>query len=216
MRPMLMVLVVALAALGAAGAHAGECVESPEAYVADLERGPAAAEFRYAIGCLADACRIGTTLWAGPNAAARFAAQRSDTLRTRIAAAVTDLLTSVWADEGENRRALYRIAAGYGIARLDTVDVFARLFTPGTHPWHGDYVDMAILRDCRAVGLLRSRYDELRAHPELGYTDEIIDLLSCLYHLPCEAATTMATDLVAGETEARLLDRLAKVLESRR
>lgn len=216
MRLMLMVLVVALAALGVADAHAGECVERSVAYVADLERGPAAAEFQYAVWCLSDACRLGTTLWAGPNAAARFAAQRGDTLRPRIAAAVTALLTSAWADEGDNRRDLYRIAAGYGIARLDTLDVFARLFTPDSRPRHGDYVSMAILQDCRAVGLLRPRYDALRAHPEVGYADEIVDLLSCLYHVPCEAATTMATDLAAVETEARLLARLAKVLESRR
>jgi hypothetical protein len=72
---------------------------------------------------------------------------------------------------------------------------------------------MAILQDCRAVSVLSTRYAELRRQPERGYPDELLDLLSCLYHIPCPQAVTLAVELYSRETDDGLRSRLQRVVE---
>ena len=74
------------------------------------------------------------------------------------------------------------------------------------------YQDMAILQDCRAVPLLRKRYLELRGHSERGYYEEILDVGNCLYHIPCDEAVRTARELEATEKDARLRDRLRRIV----
>lgn len=202
-----------MVAAGSPPAHAGECVEPRPNMVTIFERGPDDPGFDWVIRCLNFHCGRGTNLWAGPQAASSFAEARADTLAPRIGAAAARLLNDAWAQDPDHRRELLAVAAGQGIARLDSVDVFAELFTAGRRYLRTDYVLMAILRDCRGVEVLGGRYAALRADPSQGYEHEVVDMLSCLYHLPCEEATSLAAELFATETDAFLRERLQRVLD---
>ena len=201
--------------LGAAlPAQAGECVEARPNMVTIFERGPDDPDFDWVIRCLNYHVPRGTNLWAGPQAASAFARARADTLAPRIGAAAARLLGDPWAQDPDHRRELLAVAAGQGIAWLDSVDVFAELFPAGS--LRTDYVLMAILRDCRGVEVLRGRYTTLRAEPSKAAAEEAVDVLSCLYHLPCDEATKLAADLLAVETDEYLRGRLQRVLDRSR
>ncbi|MBK7670770.1 MAG: hypothetical protein IPJ24_05140 [bacterium] len=203
--------------LGAAlPAQAGECVEARPAMVTIFERGPDDPDFDWVIRCLNYHVPRGTNLWAGPQAASAFAHARADTLAPRIGAAAARLLGDPWAQDPDHRRELLAVAAGQGIARLDSVDVFAELFPAGQRYRRTDYVLMAILRDCRGVEVLRGRYAALRADPSKEGAEEAVNVLSCLYHLPCDAATQLAADLLGTETDEYLRGRLQRVLDRSR
>ncbi|MBK7190489.1 MAG: hypothetical protein IPO18_12130 [bacterium] len=198
--------------LGAAlPSWAGDCVGQRREFVASLERGPADRDFDWMLRCLNRHCWLDTRLWAGPQAASAFARARADTLAPRIGAAAARLLGDPWAQDPDHRRELLAVAAGQGIAWLDSVDVFAELFPAAS--LRTDYVLMAILRDCRGVEVLRSRYTALRTDPSKAGAEEAVDVLSCLYHLPCDEATKLAADLLAVETDEYLRGRLQRVLD---
>lgn len=208
----LFLFVAGVLALGVASpSRAGDCVGQRRDFVAAVERGPGDRDFEWKLSCLNRHCWLGTRLWAGPQAASAFARARADSLVPRIEAAAARLLGDPWAQEPEHRRELLAVAAGHGIARLDSVDVFAELFPAGC--LRIEYVLMAILRDCRGVEVLRGRYAALSADPSQGYEQEAVDVLSCLYHLPCDEATSLAADLLAAETDEYLRGRLRRVLE---
>src|SRR5688572_12134503 len=97
-------LVVLLLACGGSKAAGGECVDGIAEYVAALEAGPSDRLFDYALSCLSS--RTEGRLWAGPNAAAEFAALRADTLRPRLGRALSNLMVSSWADSADRRERL--------------------------------------------------------------------------------------------------------------
>lgn len=200
--------------LGGVGvAASGECVDGREAYVAALEAGPGDEGFEYASYCVDYDAVIRAPFWAGPNAAAAFAAARADTLRARIERAITRLHRSAWADSADHRQRLYSIAAHNAIARIDSVDVFTARFAGGG-PWEFDaYEEMAILQDCRAVEVLLQRYVALRARPNPQYPGESVSVLNCLYHIPCAQSREVAKRLFATEPDAGLKERLRKVID---
>lgn len=191
---------------------AGECTMPDSHYVSILEAGPGHPEFPD-FWCLQRACFIETPLWAGKAHAARFAAARADTLVPRIRDAARRLLALPEARGSEWRRAVLEVAAAHGLARLDSLDVFAELFPAGHRFSRQDYALVAVLQDCRGVGILRSRYLALREDPDAEGWDEPVHVLSCLYHLPCEEALALAKDLYATETDEHLSQRVQRVME---
>jgi hypothetical protein len=201
--------------LGLDNAFSGECGEGEDTYLATFEAGPWSdpSGFQESGNCLGGSWRlVDGPLWAGPIAAQRFAARRGDPRRARIASAVSALMNTAWADSADHRSWLLRIAAGRGIARIDSTDVFGDLFGGASVFYLGAYQDMAILQDCRAVGVLSARFEQLRGKPEAGYSDEVLDLLNCLYHIPCAQAKALATELLSREKDSRLRGRLQRVL----
>jgi hypothetical protein len=210
------VIIIAFAAVLAAGNHhpiyAGEC-PYPEEYVVALEEGPNSTLFEYAIGCLVGSHIEQGKLWAGPNTAAAFAEMRADPYQPRIVKAASALLSSSWADVGDHRQKLFRIVARRGVAQLDSTDVFVMLLTSTPQFYRGIYEEMAILRDCRAVDVLRTRYGELRTNPERGFADEILDLLNCLYHIPCNEAVLAAEQFLSEEKDQKLRERIQRVVD---
>jgi hypothetical protein len=211
----LLIHALALTAMAAcAGSSAaGHCTDSREHYVAVFEAGPAHEEFSYALTCVMDNSDILTPLWAGKLHAARFAAARADTMVPRLREAARRLLALPESPNADWRLEVLQVAAAHGIARVDSLDVFAELFTGKRRMNRHDYALMAILQDCRAVPILRERYLELRADPAATDTDAAVHVLSCLYHLPCSEAVAMATELAANEKDAKLLERLRRVTE---
>lgn len=193
--------------------RAGECTQTIEHYVSVFEDGPSHREFPYALNCLRWGTWLQTPLWAGQAHAVRFAAARNDTMVPRIEAAARKLLAMPDSVAAKWRCGVLNSLAAYGIARLDSLDVFAELFPAGKRLSVPDYALLAILRDCRGVGILRARYLELRAGAAAGTQDEAVHVLSCLYHLPCDQALALAKDLDATETDAILRERLRRVLE---
>lgn len=210
------VVIVAFAAVLAAGNHhsiyAGEC-PYPEEYVVALEEGPESAQFEYAILCLVGSRIEHGKLWAGPNTAAAFEKMRADPYRPRIVKATSALLSGSWADVGDHRQKLFRIVALRGVAQLDSTDVFAMLLTSTPQFYRGIYEEMAILQDCRAVDVLRTRYGELRTNPERDFADEVLDLLNCLYHIPCNEAVLAAEQLLSEEKDQELCERIKRVVD---
>ena len=205
-------LLVACLLLVPSSPRAGECVDAEEEYVRALERGPGSEGFEYAVYCLGSNPIVDGRRWAGPNAAAAFAAVRADTLKPRLARALASLRTTSWADTADHRFGLYSIAARRGIARIDSVDVFRALLESRASVDSWDvYESLAILQDCRAVDVLRDRYLELRQDANLGYPDEILDVANSLYHVPCPEAVRAAQELAATERDARLRERLRRV-----
>jgi len=165
------------------------------------------------VSCLGFSPSVEGRLWAGPSAAARFAELRADTLRPRITRAVSKLLTSSWADSLSRRTSLYRVAASRGIATLDTVDVFTGLVAPGIPFEFGTYESIAVLADCRAVGILAARYRTLRDGAPISYAGESFDVLNSLYHIPCNKAVAAARSLLSGEHDPVMRERLRKIVE---
>jgi hypothetical protein len=208
-------LVVAILASEPAIAAAGECVDRPEDYVATFEAGPSAEGFDYAVECLSSNQVVEGRLWAGPIAAAGFARMRADTLRPRIARAVSALLRTSWAKDRGRRRLLYEVAARRGIASIDSVDVFTQLVPPMAPLDFETYEPLAILADCRAVGVLEERYHSLRGGAPMRYPDEILDVLSCLYHIPCKQAVVAARRMRSSERDPRMRERLRRIIERR-
>ena len=194
---------------------AGECVDGDGEYTAVLERGPGSEGFDYAISCLGKNPIVWGRYWAGPNAAAAFAILRADTLKPRLSKVLPKLLGTSWADSADHRFVLYSIAARRGISRIESIDVFDALVNSRFEQsdWKTIYEDIAILQDCRAVDLLRQRYQDLRAYPDRGYEEEILDVPSCLYHIPCKEAVSTARTLEAKETDPRLRERLRRVVD---
>ncbi len=211
----LLIHALALAAVAACAgsSSAGECTYSREHYVAVIEAGPAHEEFPHVLWCVNDESHIWTPLWAGKHHAARFAAARADTMVPRIREAARRLLALPESPNAEWRLKVLEVAAAHGIARVDSLDVFAELFTGKRRLYSHDYGLMAILQDCRAVPILRERYLDLRADPAAVDADEAVHVLSCLYHLPCSEAAALATELAADEKDAKLLERLRRVTE---
>ncbi|MBK8166482.1 MAG: hypothetical protein IPK64_11060 [bacterium] len=205
--------VLAAIAGGSALAQAGECVDTAEHYVSAFEAGPDHREFLSALLCQQRGTWLDTPLWAGRAHAVRFAAARADTMVPRIAAAARRLLALPGSASAEWRRGVLAAAAAHGVARLDSLDVFAELFADGRRLSVPDYALMAILQDCRGVGILRARCLELRAGAAAGAQDEPVHVLSCLYHLPCDEALSLAKELDATETDEHLRERLRRVLE---
>jgi hypothetical protein len=206
-------LAIVMMMLACPRAMAGECADPPAEYVAALEAGPSAEYFEYAVSCLGMSPVIGGRLWAGPSAASRFAEMRADTLRPRIARAVSRMLATSWADGQYRRTSLYMVAASRGIGTLDTVDVFTGLVAQGVPFESGTYESMAVLADCRAVAVLTARYRALRGGAPVGYPDENFDVLNSLYHIPCKEAVAAARSLLSGEHDPKMRDRLRKVVE---
>jgi hypothetical protein len=208
-------LLVACLLLVPSSPRAGECVDGEDEYVAALERGPGSEGFDYAISCLGFNPIVDGHRWAGPIAAAAFAELRADTLKTRIAKVLATLRTTTWADSADHQVGLYSVAARRGIARIDSVDVFRALLKSRTDldTWDGlrVYEGLAVLEDCRAVDFLRERYRELRRDAGRGYPDEILDVASCLYHIPCREAVRTAQELAATEHDERLRERLRRI-----
>jgi len=208
-------LVLTCGLLSPSASRAGECVDGEDEYVAALERGPGSEGFDYAISCLGSNPIVWDHQWAGPNAAAAFRELRADTLKPRLAKALATLRTTSWADSADHRFRFYSMAARHGIARIDSVDVFDALVEsrPVHESWDGRlvYEGMAVLEDCRAVDVLHDRYLELRRDASRGYPSEILDVASCLYHIPCREAVHAAQELAATERDARLRERLRRV-----
>lgn len=209
---------VAALLLGTAqsASRAGECPagDTVEPYLRVLREGPGSPDFDYAVYCLGGNPIVDSERWAGPIAAATFARLRSDPHRGRLIEVVRPLLATPWADSSDHRQQLYAMLARRGIAKLDTIDVFTMLMGPGKPFYLNIYPDVAALQDCRAVPLLRSRYAELRVHPERGgyFEQEILHLINCLYHIPCPEAVEAARQLRAGESDKTLRERLERVI----
>jgi hypothetical protein len=219
MRSLRSAILVATFLAGAASrvstAVAGECVDRPEDYVATLEAGPSDDGFEYAVSCLGLNQVVEGRLWAGPIAAAGFRALRADPLRPRIARAVTALLATPWAASENSRRRLYLLAARRGIGTLDSVDVFTRLVPRQASDWMETYEAFAILADCRAVPVLAARYEALRSGGPGQYPDESLDVLSCLYHIPCREAVVVARRMLVGERDPKVRARLRRIIDRR-
>ena len=80
------------------GVYSGECVHSEVEYITALEGGPRSHKFRDAVYCLSTYPIVTGRFWAGPHAAAVFAALRADTLQARLEKAISALLHTSWAD----------------------------------------------------------------------------------------------------------------------
>ncbi len=191
----------------------GECLYDREDFIAALEAGVGSELFDGAIYCLCQSPIIRTEYWAGPNAAAVFRECRNDPLRPRIIAATAALLHTSWAGEAENRQVLCRLVARFGVAQLDTFDVFAEVVASTQGNYHGGREELAILRDCRAVDVLLDEYRMLRTIQYRGDFDGAIDILSCLYHIPCERAILAAKTLLAEEDDQKLRSRIQLVID---
>lgn len=209
----ILVVVAALVAGSISPLFAGECVESRKFYVAVLEEGPAEPGFEYAFYCLGSNPLIDGRLWAGPTTAARFRELRADSLRDRISSVVSTLLASAWAESADHRHRLIQVAARAGVAKLGTLDVFTELVGSSEKPYYGLYEELALLQDCRSVDYMQRRYEQLRRGAPEVYSEEILDLLSGLYHIPCKRAVEVALQLEAQETDGRLRERLRRVID---
>jgi hypothetical protein len=215
MRDSLVAICLALVACStpATPAWAGECVEYGERYVVALEAGTTDPYFETAVDCFGSMPISDGTKWAGPVAAAKFEARRQDPLRPRILAAIEQLALSKWAQDRVNLQMLYRIAARWGVAEFNGTDVFEALLSVERVGYHGVREDLAILGDCRAASVLRSQYRALDPKRDKGGMDIAEDILSCLYHIPCDEAISVARELLEGEEDLHLQERIQRVID---
>jgi hypothetical protein len=212
MRDCLVAFCLALVACStpATPARAGECVEYGVRYVVALEAGTTDPYFETAVDC------FGSMPFQTARSGLVPSPPRSSRPGVRIPcvrgflAAIEQLALSKWAQDRVNLQMLYRIAARWGVAEFKGRTCLKRFFPPiprraitGCARIWPSWVTAAPHQSCAAstCGLDPKR--------DKGGIDLAEDILSCLYHIPCDEAISVARELLEGEEDLHLQGRPA-------
>jgi hypothetical protein len=215
------VLVIAASTPGSRS-RAGECTESAEYYVADLEamvRNGPPFHSGEPFDCLTMRCEPEDwKLWAGPIAAHQFEKCRTHPLRDRIAAACVPLLadTARANQYFSIRDEAAHLAASYGFTRIGDHDLFV-LITEQIRTFSTEGLPrfplLAIMRDPRTLRFLTAFYASLSATQSPERDRAVFDLLSCLYHVPGDSAVSLASQVLRNEKSPILEERARRVVD---
>lgn len=201
--------------------RAGECIESDEYYVTQLEdiarKGP---PFSYheAYICLIMRCRPEDwRRWAGPMAAELFQSCRTHPLRARIGTACQAFLADTTGRHCRSAEldAGSAIAASFGYSKLADYDIFARVTDAIVRaPDSPDpkFGLLAIMRDPRTPSFLTAVYDSLAVPSGQQRVDRVGDILNCLYHCPGDSSIALAQKIFDAESSTATKERARRVV----